>query len=77
MKGYTKGAWHLKPLTEKIVKPEESFINSYIDKFLECEGNISSTCRMWRILDAKYEKADTNKVTAKKCKHLSPFSDFN
>ena len=35
--------YDFKRLTEKIVKPEESFINLYVDKCLESKGTISST----------------------------------
>ena len=53
------------------VKPEESFINSYVNKCLESNIKIISTCRLRRILDAKYEKADLNKVMDKQCQHLT------
>ena len=69
------GNHEFKSLTEKIVKPEESFIISYVDKCLESESKISSTRRMRimrRTLDAKYKKADLNKVMAEKCQHLTP-----
>ena len=55
----------------KTVKPEESFINSYVDECIEYESVISSTHRMHRILYAKYKKVDLNKVMTKKCQHLS------
>ena len=60
----------IKYLTDKIVKPEESFINAYVNECLKSEGAISTTCRMRGILDAKYEKADLNKVMSKQCQHL-------
>ena len=56
---------------DKKVKPEESFINLYVDECLESEGAISVTLRMRRILDAKYKNADLNEVMAKKCQHLN------
>ena len=40
-------------LTDKIVKPEGSFIDSYVDKCLESDGAISSMLIMCRILYAK------------------------
>ena len=52
-------------LTENIVKPEESFINAYVDKCLKCESKIGSTHRMCRIIYAKYKKSDRNKVMTK------------
>ena len=63
---------HFKLLTDKKVKPEESFINAYVDKCLEYEGTISSTRRIRRILDARYEKADLNKVVYEHCQRLNP-----
>ena len=50
--------YEFKSLTDKIVKPEESFITSYINKCLKSETTISSMRIMRRILDTKYEKAD-------------------
>ena len=61
-----------KLLTDNKVKPEEYFINTYIDECLEYQVTINSTRRICRILDAKYEKADLNKVMDKKCQHLIP-----
>ena len=58
-------------ITKKTVKPEEYFINSYVNKCLEYDSEISATCRMRRILDPKYEKAKLNKVMTKKCQHLN------
>ena len=60
--------YNFKPLTDKIVKLEESFIITYIDKCLESEGAISS---MRIITDAMYEKADLNKFMAEQCQLLS------
>ena len=51
-----------KTLTENKVKPEEPFTNAYVDESLEFEGTISSTHRIRRVLDAKYEKSDLNQV---------------
>ena len=34
--------YDFKPLTENKVKPEESFINAYVDKCLDSEGKIST-----------------------------------
>ena len=58
-------------LADKTIKPEESFINSYIDKCLKDESVISSTQMMRRILDAKYEKEDINKAISEQCQHLT------
>ena len=54
--------YDFKSLTEKIVKPKESFINFYIDKCLESEISMSSTRRMRKILYAIYKKVDLKKV---------------
>ena len=45
--------YKVKPLTEKTVKPEESFINFYVNECLEYKSTISSTSRMRIILDTK------------------------
>ena len=58
-------------LLDKAVKPEESFINSYLDKCLKSKIPISSTRRMHIILDAKHKKADPNKVIDEQCQHLN------
>ena len=58
-------------LTDKTVKSEESFINSYFNECLESDITISSMRRICGILDAKYKKEDLNKVTAKQCQHLT------
>ena len=58
-------------LTEKIVKPDESFINVYVSECFESESEISAPCRMRSILDTKYEKSELNKVMTKKCQHIN------
>ena len=64
--------YDFKPLTENKVKPEESFINAYVDKCLDSEGIISSTHRIRRTLDTKYKKSNLNKIVDEQCLHLSP-----
>ena len=59
--------YDFKFITDKTVKPEESFINLYINKCLKSDSAISSTHNMRRILDMKYEKVDLKKVIDKKC----------
>ena len=44
----------------------------HVDECLDYEGTISSTRRICRILDAKYEKADLIQVMDDKCQHLTP-----
>ena len=61
-----------KSLAENIVKPEQSFIDSYVDKFLEFENSIHSMRKMHRILDAKYKNSDLNTVMTEQCQYLSP-----
>ena len=58
-------------IRDKIVKSEESLINTHVDECLKSESAISSMWRMHRILDTKYEKSDLNKVMTKKCQHLA------
>ena len=45
-----------KTLTDKIVKPEESFLNSCVNECFESEKRISQTRKMRIILDTKYKK---------------------
>ena len=63
--------YDFKSITDKTVKPEESFVNSYVDKCLESDSAINSTRSMRRILDAKYEKSDLNKVMTGNFQHLT------
>ena len=63
--------YSFKYITDKTVKPEESFVNSYVEECLESESAINSTCRMCRMLDANYKKADLNKVMTEQCQHLT------
>ena len=58
--------YDFKYLTENIVKLDKLFIKLYVYEFLKSESSISSTRRMRRIFDAKYEKADINKVITEK-----------
>ena len=45
--------YDFKTLIDIKVKPEELFINAYVNKCLKSEGGIYSTCRIRIILDAK------------------------
>ena len=45
--------YDFKTLIDNKVKPEEYFINAYVDECLKSEGIISPTRRIHRILDAK------------------------
>ena len=47
-------------ITDKILKPEESFINSHVEKFLESEIATSPTHRMCIISDTKFKSYDLN-----------------
>ena len=46
--------YDFKPLTDKIAKLEEYFINTYVDKFLKSEGAISLVRIMRILIVAKY-----------------------
>ena len=61
--------YYFKSITDKTVKPEESFINSYIEEEFESGNAIKPTHRMRRILDANYEKSDLNEVMNKQCQN--------
>ena len=61
-----------KYMTDKTVKPEESFVNLYVDECFKSNNTISSTLRMLIILYAKYKKSDLNEVMTEQCqKHLT------
>ena len=64
--------YKFKHLTDTKVKPEESFIIVYVYKCLKSEGTISSTRRIHKHLDLKYQKYDLNKVMGEQCQHLIP-----
>ena len=59
--------YDFKSITYRTVKPEESFINLYVDEDLESENAIKSTHRIRRTLDVKYKKFDLNGVMTKQC----------
>ena len=56
---------------DKTVKPEESFIHTYVDERFESDSAISSMCQMRIIIDANYEKSNLNKVMTKQCQHIN------
>ena len=59
-------------ITDKTIKPKESFVNPYVDECFESNNAKSSTRRMHGILFVKYERADLNDVMTKQCqKHLT------
>ena len=64
--------YEFKSLTDKIVKPEGPFINSYVDECLKYEITIRSTRRMRTIFNDKYKKADLKKSITEQCQHLTP-----
>ena len=49
-------------MKDKTVKPEESFINTYVDEKFESDSATSSMRRMRIIIYAKCEKSNLNKV---------------
>ena len=63
--------YDLNIITAKIVRPEESFINSYVNECLKSESAIIATRRMCRILDAKYKNAELDKVMTEQFQHLN------
>ena len=48
-------------------------MNTYIEECFESENICSWTNILCKILDAKYEKTDLNKVMNKKCQKLSEY----
>ena len=58
-------------IAAETVKPEESFINFSVNECFESECTISATHSMRSILDAKYKKADLNKVINQQFQHLT------
>ena len=65
------GNYGFKSITDKIVKTEESFVNSYVNECSKSDSAINSTRRMRRILDAEYKKFDLNKVMNEQYQHLT------
>ena len=55
-------SYNFEYLTDKMVKLEESFINSYVDECLKYNSAMSSTQRILIIIDNNYNKAYLNKV---------------
>ena len=51
--------------------PEESFNISYAEEVYEQEHVRTSTKQLHVVLDAKYEKADFNKVMENQCQYLT------
>ena len=62
--------YYFSSIPDKAVKPEESFINSYVDKFFESDSTIISQSRMHIILYTKYWKSDLNAVIDENFQHL-------
>ena len=57
--------YDFKSIIDKTVKPEESFVNSYVDECFKSANAIKSTRRMRRILYAEYKKSELNEVMTK------------
>ena len=57
---------------DKLVKPEEPFINFYVNECLKYNSTISSTHKTRIILDTKYENDDLNKVKTEKYQQKNP-----
>ena len=58
--------YNFKSIKDKTVKPEESFVNSYVDECFEYFNAIKSIRRMRIISYAKHEKTDLNEFMTKK-----------
>ena len=58
-------------ITDKTVKPEESFLDMYVDKCPVSDSAISSTLWVRRILDDNYENSNLNKVMDEQFQHLN------
>ena len=70
--------YNFKSITDKTVKLEESFVNSYVEECFEFDNTKISTRRMRRILYVKFEKADLNEVLNEQCqKHLNTIERDN
>ena len=59
--------YDFKSITDKTVKPEEYFVDLYVNKFFESDNAIGLTRRMRRILDESHRKSDLNEIMTKKC----------
>ena len=64
------GDYELKPLNTGNITPEESFMNAYAEEIHESEQVHTYTKWLHVHLDTKYENADLNKVTKKKCQQM-------
>ena len=60
--------YNFKYITDKTIKPKESFVNLFVHECLKPNSAKTSTRRMHRILDTKYEKSDLNNVMTEQCK---------
>ena len=64
------GTYEFKYLNTRKITPEESFTNVYAKELYESEHVRTSTKLLHVILDAKYEKADLNKVMETQCQQM-------
>ena len=63
------GMYLFKDLNTGEITPEELFTNAYVKEVYESEHVHTATKRLSVIIDAKYEKADLNKVMENQCQH--------
>ena len=65
------GAYVFKDLNTEKIEPEELFTAAYVEEVYELEHIRTATKQLRAILDAKYEKADLDKVMGTQCQHLT------
>ena len=65
------GAYIFKDLNTEKIEPEELFTAAYVEEVYELEHIRTATKKLRAILDAKYEKADLDKVMETQCQHLT------
>ena len=65
------GTYEVKQLNKGKITPEELFTNAYAEEINELEQVLTSTKKLRAILDAKYKKADLNKVMKNQFQNLT------
>ena len=65
------GAYIFKDLNIREIKPEESFIDTFVEEVYEPEHVHNTKKLLLVILDAKYKKANLHKVMETQCQHLT------
>ena len=65
------GTYSFKYLNTGKITPEELFMNSYVEELYESEQVLNYNKRLCKILDAKYENSDLNKLMKTQCQQLT------